>query len=484
MANAIQFPSSFMWGGASAANQIEGAWNEDGKGLSFADCLHGGNAAGCTSDFSLEVKPGTFYPNHRGTDFYHRHSEDIALLGELGLSCFRMSIAWTRIFPNGDDAVPNEKGLQFYDTVFDELHEQGIEPVVTLSHFEMPVHLMKAYGGWDNREVAFHFERYCRVVMERYREKVKYWIVFNEMNRAILDFERGATYCNHTGLILKEGDNRAQRVMDAVFHQLYSVNNAVRIGHEINPEAKIGAMILYFPSYPRTCNPDDVFYTFQKLRRQSFYTADILTSGVCPYYFEAYMKELGVSCCLSDDDFALMREHPVDFLSFSYYMSVTEAKDREHYLETDGNVFNGVRNPYLQASEWGWEIDPLGLRIALNELYDRYRIPLFIVENGLGAVDTPDETGYVADDYRIKYLNDHLVSCADAIADGVDLMGYCWWGPIDLISASRGEMSKRYGFVYVDLDDNGRGTLARTKKKSFDYYHEVIATNGANLQRS
>lgn len=479
----IMFPSDFLWGAATAANQIEGAWNSDGKGLSFADLLPHGNSSSRNPDFSWKIIEGVYYPNHHGIDFYNRYKEDIALLAQLGLKCFRMSIAWTRIYPNGDESEPNEAGLRFYDNVFHELKKNGIEPIVTLSHFEMPVHLIKKYGGWANKKVITFFDKYCSTVMNRYKDKVIYWIVFNEMNRAIMDVDGDWNICMHTGLELKPNDNRAQIVMDAVHNQLIAVSRTVKLGHEISEKFKVGAMLLYFPSYPRTCAPEDVFYTYAEERRKSLYTSDILVFGKYPSYMKAYLDSLHVECNITAEEFTVLKENPIDFLSFSYYMSITESAHREKYKEGSGNVFNGIRNPYLNASEWGWEIDPLGLRYSLNLLYDRYHIPLYIVENGFGAVDQLDENKWIADDERIKYLNDHLVNAYRAIEDGVDLRGYCSWGPIDLISASKGEMKKRYGFVYVDLDDQGNGTLERLKKKSFQWYHDVIQSNGAILNQ-
>lgn len=480
--NKITFPDGFLWGAATAANQIEGAWNLDGKGLSFADLLPHGNSSSRMPDFAWTVKEGVHYPNHHGIDFYHRYKEDIVLMAELGLKCFRMSIAWTRIYPNGDEEEPNEAGLLFYDKVFDELKRYDIEPIVTLSHFEMPVHLIKEYGGWSNKKVIDFFEHYCDTVMRRYKDKVTYWIVFNEMNRAIMDVDGDWNVCMHTGMELKSEDHRAQRVMNAVHNQLIAVSKTIRLGHEIQPKFKVGAMLLYFPSYPRTCAPDDVFYTYTEERKKSLYTSDILVFGRYPGYMKANLERMHVECNITEDEFDIIQHNPIDFLSFSYYMSITESIHRDQYAEGSGNVFNGIKNPYLKATQWGWEVDPLGLRYSLNLLYDRYHIPLFIVENGFGAIDKLDEHKQIADDERIAYLNDHLVNAYHAIQDGVDLIGYCSWGPIDLISASKGEMKKRYGFVYVDLDDEGNGSMERIKKKSFDWYQNVIRSNGETLK--
>ncbi|MGY3718061.1 glycoside hydrolase family 1 protein [Sutcliffiella cohnii] len=474
-----RFPEGFLWGGATAANQIEGGFDEGNKGLNIADVLPGGkgrlkvvNEPGFNYEIDHEKHR---YPNHEAIDFYHRYKEDIALFAEMGFKVFRMSIAWTRIFPNGTELEPNEEGLAFYDRVFDELHKRGIEPVVTISHYEMPVNLTKEYGGWRSRDVIAFFERYARAVLNRYKDKVKYWMTFNEINSA-MHFP-----IMSMGFTTKEGEHHYQAIFQAFHHQFVASSLAVKACREIIPDAEIGCMILAAPVYSYDSNPENVMHALQKEQMFNYFCADVHVRGEYPAYAPRFFKEHDVKLELHDGDIELIKEFTVDYIGFSYYMSITEKKDKKPEEIIAGNVLEGVKNPFLQASDWGWEIDPTGLRIILNKLYDRYQIPLFVVENGLGAYDKVEEDGSINDDYRIDYLRSHVEAMAEAIEDGVDLMGYTSWGCIDLVSMSTGEYSKRYGFIYVDKHDDGTGTLERKKKKSFHWYKEVIASNGENL---
>ena len=464
----IKFPENFLWGGATAANQFEGAYNEDGKGLSIQDVMPKGITGAATEE------PTADNMKLIGIDFYHRYKEDIKLFAEMGFKTFRLSIAWSRIFPNGDDAEPNEKGLEFYD----KLAKYGIEPLVTLSHYETPLHLAKEYDGWVDRRLIGFFEKYVRTVFTRYKDKVKYWLTFNEINSA-LHFPLMSA-----GIWTPKEKLSKQDLYQAMHHELVASALAVKIGHEINPEFKIGCMILGVPNYPLTPMPSDVLKAVEQDRGNLFF-ADIHARGEYPKYMNRYFKENNIEIKFEDGDKEILK-NTVDFISFSYYMSSCATADPTKKVGK-GNLIAGVPNPYLKASEWGWQIDPEGLRYILNFLYDRYQKPLFIVENGLGAVDEliTDEHGNktVNDDYRINYLNDHLVQVAEAIEDGVELMGYTTWGCIDLVSASTAELRKRYGFIYVDRNDDGTGTLERYKKKSFNWYKEVIATNGGSLKR-
>lgn len=475
------FPEGFLIGGAIAANQCEGAYLEDGKGLSVADYLEKGTLKSRQNDFILEFKDGVYYPRHTGIDFYHRYKEDIALFGEMGFKVLRTSIAWSRIYPNGDDEEPNEKGLQFYDDLFDEMAKYGIQPVITMSHFEMPANLVKNYQGWEDEQVIVFFERYAETIFQRYKDKVKYWIVFNEINGNVNDIKGIHPIAIHTGLTFKEGDDRYHKVYQALHHQFVATAKAIALCHKIIPDAKIGGMVAHIPSYPRTCSPEDVFLNMQAERKRSLFFLDVMTTGEYPYYFKNYCKKYDLKLNIRESDRKIMKENTLDYIAFSYYMTITVSAHPQDYPESDGNHFKGIRNPYLKASEWGWEVDPLGLRYSLNVLYDRYHLPLFIVENGFGTRDTVNENGEIEDDDRISYLNDHLKAVCDAIDDGVDVIGYCCWGPIDLISAGTGEMEKRYGFIYVDKDDQGNGTLERKKKKSFAWYKQVIHSNGESL---
>lgn len=460
------FPNTFLWGGAIAANQVEGAYQEAGKGLSTSDVQPQGVFGPV-----VERVPGDKCIKDVAIDFYHRYPEDIALFAEMGFSCLRVSIAWTRIFPNGNEALPNEAGLAFYDRLFDELAKHGITPLVTLSHYEMPWGLVKQYGGWGNRDVIGFFERYARSVFTRYQNKVKLWLTFNEINMSL--------HAPMTGVGLPETSSKAQ-IYQAIHHQLVASARAVKACHEIIPDAKIGNMLLGGLVYPLSCKPEDVFKALQENRSWQFF-GDVQCRGAYPGYIKRYFRDNAIKLVITDEDLSAL-QHTIDFISFSYYMTGCVTADEALNQQARSNILKMVPNPHLPASEWGWQIDPIGLRTLLNALWDRYQRPLFIVENGLGAKDNVEADGTIQDDYRISYLNDHLVQVREAIDDGVEVMGYTSWGPIDLVSASKAEISKRYGFIYVDRDDNGNGSLTRSRKKSFYWYQKVIASNGACLQ--
>ncbi|EDS6038679.1 6-phospho-beta-glucosidase [Salmonella enterica subsp. enterica] len=460
------FPRTFLWGGATAANQVEGAYQEEGKGLSTSDVQPHGVLGEV-----VERVPGDSGIKDIAIDFYHRYPQDISLFAEMGFNCLRVSIAWTRIFPNGDEERPNEAGLAFYDKLFDELAKHNIAPLVTLSHYEMPLALVKNYGGWGNRRVIDFFERYAHTVFTRYKTKVKLWLTFNEINVSL--------HAPMTGIGLPAGSDEGD-IYQAIHHQLVASALAVKACHEIIPDAKIGNMLLGALMYPLSCKPEDVFKALQENRSWLFF-GDVQCRGTWPGYMLRYFREHNINLTITDSDRDALKS-TVDFISFSYYMTGCVTADEELNQQARGNILNMVPNPHLSASEWGWQIDPIGLRNLLNVLWDRYQKPLFIVENGLGAKDKVDADGSINDDYRIQYLNDHLVQAREAIDDGVELMGFTSWGPIDLVSASKAELSKRYGFIYVDRHDDGSGTLARSKKKSFYWYQEVIASNGASLK--
>ncbi|WP_294342278.1 glycoside hydrolase family 1 protein, partial [uncultured Selenomonas sp.] len=447
-------------------------YHADGKGLDIQDIMpHGIMGAPTAAPTADNLKLTAI-------DFYHRYREDIALFAEMGFKVFRTSIAWSRIYPNGDDAEPNEAGLQFYDDLFDECLRYGIEPLVTISHYETPLHLAKTYNGWMSHDLIDFYERYVRTIFTRYRDKVKYWLTFNEINSVLHEpLLSGGIMTPKEGLSLSE-------LYQACHHEFVASARAVKIGHEIIPDAKIGCMILAMPTYPLTPAPDDMIAVMQAEHFNDFF-GDMHVRGVYPGYMKRYFRENGIEIRATEAELKLLREHTVDFVSFSYYVSICEGAGG---IAGGGNILGGKKNPYLRASEWGWQIDPQGLRLVLNRFYDRWQKPLFIVENGLGAKDVLVADGAggmtVEDDYRIDYLNDHLVQVEEAIADGVPVMGYTTWGCIDLVSASTAQMSKRYGFIYVDRNDDGVGTLARHRKKSFHWYRNVIATNGGCLQRT
>ena len=468
----------FLWGGAVAANQLEGGWNKGGKGVSVIDVMTAG-ANGVPREITDGIIPGKNYPNHEAIDFYGHYKEDIKLFAEMGFKCFRTSIAWTRIFPNGDDEQPNEEGLQFYDDMFDELLKYGIEPVITLSHFEMPYHLAKEYGGWVNRKVIGFFVKFAEVVMKRYKDKVKYWMTFNEINnQSNVDADIFGWTCS--GVRFSEYENKKEAMYQAAHHELVASAMVVKMGHEINPDMKIGCMCSFVPFYPYSCNPQNII-TATECMHEGFHFMDTHVRGHYPAYSLKEWEREGYQIKMEPEDEAILAEGKVDYIGFSYYMTNAVKADvkNDTTQATDGSSSNSVPNPYVKASEWGWQIDPVGLRYALVTMYERYEIPLFIVENGFGDIDVLKEDGTCEDDARIAYLKAHIEEMKKAVEiDGVDLLGYTPWGCIDLVSFTTGEMKKRYGFIYVDKNNDGSGTLKRSKKKSFDWYKNVIASNG------
>ena len=475
----MSFPKNFLWGGATAANQYEGGYNKGGRGLANVDIMPHGEDRRKVLTSSLLVNdflPDHYYPAKEAVRFYDHYKEDIALLGEMGFKTFRLSIAWSRIFPKGDEEEPNEEGLQFYENVFKECHKHGIEPLVTITHFDCPMHLVTEYGGWKNRKLVGFYEKLCRVLFTRFDGLVKYWLTFNEINMILHAPFMGA------GLQLEDGPNRNNEMYQAIHHELVASALATKIAHETNPENLVGCMLAAGVNYANTPHPDDVWQAYLA-DRSNYFFIDVQSRGAYPNYALKQFERDGVEFVIEPGDEELLKENTVDFISLSYYSSRVASADPKLNEKTAGNIFASLKNPYLKASEWGWQIDPQGFRTTLNQLYDRYQKPLFVVENGLGAVDTVEADGSINDDYRIAYLKSHIEAMKEAIElDGVDMLGYTTWGCIDLISAGTGEMSKRYGFVYVDRDDAGNGTYKRSKKKSFDWYKQVISSNGENLE--
>ncbi|EOI7390952.1 6-phospho-beta-glucosidase [Yersinia enterocolitica] len=470
------FPDGFLWGGALAANQAEGACFEGGKGLTTVDMIpHGEHrlAVKLGQEKRFTLRHDEFYPSHQAIDFYHHYKEDIALMAEMGFTVFRTSIAWSRIYPNGDELTPNAEGIAFYRDLFNECKKHNIEPLVTLCHFDVPMHLVTEYGSWRNRKMVEFFTRYARTCFEAFDGLVKYWLTFNEINILLHSPFSGA------GLVFEPNENQEQVKYQAAHHELLASALATKIAHEVNPENQVGCMLAGGNFYPRTCKPEDVWAALEKDRENLFFI-DVQARGAYPAYTKRLFREKGISIAtqVGDDD---ILKHTVDFASFSYYASRCASADMNDHNSSAANIVKSLKNPHIQASEWGWGIDPLGLRITMNMMYDRYQKPLFLVENGLGAKDEINPQGEIEDDYRISYLREHIKAMAEAIDDGIPVIGYTSWGCIDLVSASTGEMSKRYGFVYVDRDDLGKGSLARKKKKSFYWYKKVIASNGADL---
>ncbi|HGM3506533.1 TPA: glycoside hydrolase family 1 protein [Clostridioides difficile] len=486
-----KFPEGFLWGGATAANQVEGGWNLGGKGWSVSDVAkahfdadvkdYKSNNEITTEDIEeglAHPEDEVNYPKRHGSNFYHHYKEDIALMAEMGFKTYRMSIAWSRIFPNGDDKEPNEEGLQFYDDVFDELIKHGIEPLVTMSHYEPPLNIVLNYDGWYSRQVINMFVRYVETICERYKDKVKYWLTFNEVDSMI-------RHPYTTGGLVRdrfEDKNFEEVIFQAMHHQFVASALATKICHEIIPNSKVGCMLTKLTYYPYTCKPEDVLAAQQKMRSIYAYS-DTQVFGEYPVYLLSYFKNNNIQIVKEEHDDEIMKKYPVDFISFSYYMSSCEAADTTGLDVTPGNTLLAVKNPYLETSEWGWQIDSIGLRVSLIELYDRYRKPLFIVENGLGAKDILTEDKKIHDQYRIDYLKEHFKCMLDAIIeDGVELWGYTSWGCIDLVSESTKQMSKRYGYIYVDADDYGKGTYSRYKKDSFYWYKKVIENNSIDFK--
>ncbi|MFP7343638.1 6-phospho-beta-glucosidase BglA [Bacillus safensis] len=478
----MTLPKDFLWGGALAAHQFEGGWNEAGKGPSVVDVMTAG-AHGVPRQITETIEEDKFYPNHEAIDFYHRYKEDIAMFAEMGLKCLRTSIGWSRIFPKGDEAEPNEAGLQFYDDVFDELLKHGIEPVITLSHFEMPLHLAREYGGFRSRKVAEYFARFAEVCFNRYKDKVTYWMTFNEINNK-MDVNNPLFLWTNSGVSVKEGENAKEVMYQAGHHELLASAWAVAKGKEINPDFQIGAMVSHVPIYPYSSNPEDVMLA-EEYMRQRYFFPDVQVRGYYPSYALKEFEREGYHIPFEEGDEESLRKGKVDYLGFSYYMSTTVKSDT--VSDHNGDIVNGalphgVDNPYIKSSDWGWSIDPTGLRYTLNRFYDRYQIPLFIVENGFGAIDQVEEDGTIHDPERIQYLASHIEALKKAIEyDGVDLIGYTPWGIIDIVSFTTGEMKKRYGMIYVDRDNEGNGSMKRLKKDSFTWYQNVIATNGEEV---
>lgn len=475
------FPQGFLWGGATAANQCEGAWDADGKGLSTVDVIPFGpdrmpvNRGRMTM---LACDDAHQYPAHEAIDFYHHYKEDIALFAEMGFKVYRFSIAWTRILPNGDDDTPNEAGLRFYENVIDECLRCGIEPLITICHFDTPIALIEKYGGWKDRRMVDAYLKYCTAIFARYQGKVKYWLTFNEINMLLHMPFMGA------GILFQPGENEEQVKYQAAHYELVASAKAVQLAHSMMPGCMVGCMLAAGQYYPFTCNPDDVHEAMEADRDNYFFT-DVQARGAYPVWAKKRMERAGITLDCTEADLAELQKGTVDFISFSYYASRSASADPatvEKYKKPGNAAIKSLLNPYLPASEWGWQIDPVGLRVTLNTLYDRYLKPLFIVENGLGAVDTVQADGSIHDPYRVDYMRRHIVEMRKAVAeDGVPLLGYTMWGPIDIVSASTGEMKKRYGFIYVDKNNDGTGTLARSRKDSFYWYQKVIATNGADL---
>ena len=465
---------NFLWGGALAAHQFEGGWSQGGKGPSVVDVMTAGEH-GVPREITTIIEPDKFYPNHEAIDFYHRYKEDIQLFAGMGLKCLRTSIGWSRIFPKGDESEPNESGLQFYDDVFDELIKHGIEPVITLSHFEMPLHLAREYGGFRNRKVIEFFVKFAEVVFKRYKGKVKYWMTFNEINNQ-MDINNPIFLWTNSGVLIEEGENAKEVMYQVAHHELVASAKAVIIGKKINPDFEIGCMVSHVPIYPYSCNPQDIMAA-EEANRQRFFFSDIHVRGEYPKYALKEFERENYQINITEEDLNFLKKGTVDYVGFSYYMSTVVKADASNNITNNvvnGSLLNGVDNPYIKSTDWGWAIDPEGLRYTLNRFYDRYQLPLFIVENGFGAIDEVIN-GEIHDQDRINYLKKHIEAIEKSVNyDGVDVIGYTPWGIIDLVSFTTGEMKKRYGMIYVDKDNSGNGSMNRLKKDSYYWYKETI----------
>lgn len=477
------FTNKFLWGGATAANQIEGGYLEGNKGDCISDHLSGGSLT-VKRVFTPIIDETKFYPSRVGIDFYHRYKEDIKLFAELGFKIFRLSINWARIYPTGLEEEPNEEGLKFYENIFNECLKYNIEPLVTIHHFDMPYALVEKYQGFSSREVIDLYVKYAETLFTRFKDKVKYWITFNEINFGCIpmgSLELLGIYNEDTIDYTEPKDDVNQRYQ-ALHHVFLASAKAVKIGHSINPDFMIGNMIAHVSMYPYTPNPDDMLLVQDTDHIFNDLCGDVQVKGEYPYYIDKYFKDNNINIKVEKNDAQILKEGTVDYYSFSYYMTnCLSSENQDEAKASEGNLMGGIKNPYLKSSDWGWQVDPKGLRYTLRKLYDRYHIPLMIVENGLGAVDVKEVDNAVHDKYRIDYMRDHIIEIGKSIDEGIDVLGYTMWAPIDLVSSSTGEMKKRYGVIYVDRDDEGNGDYSRYKKDSFYWYKKVISSNGANL---
>ena len=458
------FRDDFLWGGAATAHQAEGAVEEGGKGLSIIDRRR-------------IPEDGTDF--RAGIDFYHRYKEDIRLLKEMGMNCYRFSISWSRIYPNGDDPEPNEEGLAFYEKVIDELLANGITPMPTLYHFDIPLHLAEKYGGFAERTVCFLFERYAETCFRRFGSKVKLWLTFNEQNTIEDQLE-------YYGIDpeLQQSPEIKYRV---IHHVMLAHCLAVRAARRISPELQIGGMVVYPPVYPKSCAPEDVSAAQFMQHMFTDVYLDLFADGAYPSYFTAFLREKEIRLPIEPEDLDIFAENTVDFLAFSYYRSGCVSAKEEAAARTDpmriSDFATGTLspNPLLPRTRWGWTIDPVGFRIALDRVYSRYRMPVYVVEAGIGAWEEPDENHFVHDDYRIRFFADHLRQLRLAVSeDGVDVRSFLTWGPIDIIS-SQGFMSKRYGFVYVNRGEKDLRDMKRYPKQSFSWIRKVFLSNGEEI---
>ena len=479
------FGKDFLFGGAISACQAEGAWNVDGRSLTIPDIIKAIDPSERMTFSQSKLKPEDIeegkvadyhlYPKRWGIDFYHTYKEDIALMAQMGFRCFRFSIALARVYPNLDEDEPNEKALEYYDDVINECLKYHMEPLVTVSHFDPPIAIYERYGGWCNRKMIDIYFKYSKTLLDRYHDKVKYWLPFNEINAAILAPFKGVA------ILHGEGVEYETTLWQAAHNQMVAAALTVEYAHTNYPGLQMGCMVAYCSSYPHTCNPEDVYANEQFDRMTNLVFLDVQAKGYYPYFALNYFEKHKMDIEITAEDKDILKNGCCDWVGYSYYSSNVQAADYTGKLVSNGNIKGGIKNEYLEATEWGWQIDPLGLRYLTNRMYDRYQKPIFVLENGIGKIETLNSDNTVHDEYRIKYLREHLKALKDAIDDGCDVIGYTWWGPIDLVSSGTSEMSKRYGFIYVDQDDQGNGSKKRYIKDSFYAYKHIIETNGEDL---
>ena len=468
-----KFPDHFLWGGAVAANQLEGAWQEDGKGLCIADINeYKGNLppekrsnAEMTAAYVNELlnDKQKMFPKRYGIDFYHTYPEDLKLLAGIGFNTLRTSINWARIFPNGDDEEPNEGGLAFYDRLFDEFAKYNIEPMVTISHYEMPLNVALKYNGWYNRKTIDMFVKYCETIFRRYKNKVKYWITVNQIN--LYEHES----FNHLGIPADQVENLTDAKYQGLHNELVACAKAMAIGRQINPDFRFGCMLYHANAHPETGSSENMMEAIRQNHMQYYFT-DMSARGGIPSYMWRFYEENNIHVDITPEDEEALKT-TVDFISFSYYYT--------RNVNEQGELIN---NRFIKSTNaWGWGLDPVGLRVALNQYWDRYQLPLMVTENGMGFYDKVEEDGSIHDPYRVEFYREHLKQVKEAIYDGVDVVGYYAWGPIDIVSCSSCEMEKRYGFIYVDLDNSMHGSAKRSLKDSYAWMKQTIASNGENL---
>lgn len=484
----MAFQKDFLWGGAIAASQADGAYDKGKKGLDTQDLRYFDanwdkeqrtvnrniNMTSERFEEALSAQDNTHYPFRWAIDFYDNYKEDLALFEELGLNVFRTSISWSRIFPNGDDEMPNQEGIQFYVDLFSECKKRGMKVFATILHYNIPVNLVTKYGGWKNRQTIDFYVKYAKTLFKHLGNLVDYWLPFNEINCARFNPYNGCC------LIKDQEEDHDSAIFQCTHHQFLANALTVEAAHEMLPGSMLGGMIARFTTYPATPKPEDVMQTVLDENYKNYFYLDVMAHGEYPSYTKRMFKDLNITIKVEDGDDVILKKGKVDFIAFSYYMSMVATTNTTHE-KTSANLVTGNKNPYLKTSEWGWQIDPIGLRITLNDMYDRYRLPLFIAENGLGATDIVEDDK-IHDDYRINYLREHVRQMDEAIQDGVDLIGYTMWGIIDIVSCGTIEMSKRYGVIYVDRDEEGNGSNRRIKKDSFTWYQKCINSNGTDIE--